>query len=104
MPAAIGSADGLRGIFDNGQVSALGDFQNGSHFRRQPEKMHGEDGARARSDGSFESPRVQVVREGMNVDENRARTQTGDAAGSREECERRGDDFVTWSNALHHEC
>ena len=99
LAALVGGADRLACILDHGQVVALGELEDRVHVDALPEDVHGHDRARPVGDRRLELRHVHVVGAGLDVDEDRRRTDVRDRLGGREEGERRGDDLVALADA-----
>src|SRR6266436_1994185 len=94
-PALVACADGLRAIFDHRQVLLAREIHDRVHVRGQTVEVNDDDGARARSHTARNLRRVDVVGVGLNVGEDRFRTERAHGAARGDKGERRENDFVT---------
>src|ERR1700680_298935 len=87
-------ADGLRAVFDDGQMLLAGEFHDGVHVRGQAVEMNDDDGTGARSHTTLELRQVDVVSAGMNVREYRFSAKCTDGTARGHKSERGQDDFI----------
>ena len=92
--ALVGGHHSLRGIFDDEQVVAVGDFVDGVHLAGDTRIMHGHDGLGLFGDGAFDQLLVEVHGVGADVHEHALGTAHGERVGGTDERERRHDDLV----------
>src|SRR5579875_3496694 len=69
--ALVVSADGLSGIFDDGQAMRACSFQNGVDSSRQPEELNGIHGPRSPRDGRFALCGINVEGRRIDIPQNR---------------------------------
>ena len=90
----------LAGVFDQREVVRLGQRHEAVEIRRVAIEMHRHDRLRARRDGALNGVWVEVIRDGVNVYEDRAGAcQQHDVRGGGE-AERRGDDLIARADAM----
>src|SRR3989442_9831784 len=92
------SAVRLRGIFNHAQVMTLRDVEDWIEVDSLAVKMHRNDRARVRSDGSFYLRRADRVRNRIDIDEDRLRAERGNSFRRRKESKRRRDHFIARSD------
>jgi hypothetical protein len=95
--------NGLTGVFDNRQPRPGGDAAEWFHLGTLAEKVDRHDRPGAGTDFLFDRPGIDVEADRVDVDEDGAGTDPGDAAAGGEEGERTGDDFITPSNIERHQ-
>src|SRR6266446_3134632 len=93
-PALVACANGLRAVFDHLQVLLAREVHDRVHVRSQTVEVNDDDGASARSHAARNLRRVDVVSVGMNVREDRFRSQRAHGAARGDKGERRENDFV----------
>ncbi len=94
--------DCLRRVLDDWHARLRRRGQNRIEVRRLAVQMDGDDRLRPRRDGRRHPRRVDVVRDGVDVDEHGRRAEPRHAAGGREERIRAGDDLVARADAQGH--
>ncbi len=90
---------GLGGVFDDGEIMAAGDGEDGVHVGGLAVQMNGEDGAGARGDGGFQLSGVQVVGAGIDVDVNGRGAGVADGGDGGVESVGDGDDLIAGADA-----
>ena len=98
-PAAPARAVGLGRVLDHRQAVAAGDLAQAVHVRGQPREMHRHHGPGPRRDRLLDQAGVQVVGQGIDVDEHGHGVRHHDRAGRRDEGIGRHDDFVAGFDA-----
>ena len=73
---------------------SFGKLKDGVHIGGKTEEMDRHNGSSARSDGRFNSLRIDVESDGIDVNEDRLGTDIGDGARGGDETKRCGDHFV----------
>ncbi len=91
----VGGAEGLAGVFDHGEVVALGQGEEGHHVGGAAEGVDYEEGTGARRDGRFDGCGREVERVGVDVDEYRGGALVADGVGGGDEGEGGDEDLVT---------
>ena len=98
-PASQGRADRLAGVVDQQQAVSVGDLLDRVPVGRVPEHVDDHDGLRPIGDPSLEVGGVEVVRVGLDVDEDRRGPLEEEGVGARRERERRHQDLVARTDA-----
>ncbi len=94
VAAAVQRSETLCCVFDDGETVARRDGVDGVHLRRLAVEADGENRSGPRRDGGFDFLGVEVVADGLDVDEDGARAGEGDHFAGGEKGEGRGDDLV----------
>ena len=101
----VGGAESLCGVFENGNAMVCADVADGGHVGAAPEEVDGADrfGLGVTSESGLELGWVDVERVGLDIDEDGARAEPGDATCGGEEGVRGGDDDVPRLDVQRHE-
>ncbi len=101
--ALVSAGDGLGRVLDDGQAVAARDGHDWVHVRHLSEQVDGHDRLGVLADDVLDLLGVDVVRDGVNVHEDRAGAGPPDAAGGGEERERGRDDLVADADVQAHQ-
>ena len=99
----IERAMGLGGVFDHREPSSLGERVDRVHVSGEPVQVDRDDRPGARRHTPRGVGPIEVVGDGVDVGEHRGRPLVQDGLGSRDERERRDDDFVPCPDARRRE-
>src|SRR5262249_48710759 len=103
LAAAVFGADGAGGIFDDRHAVLFRRGIHGIEVRRQPDLVDRYDSLGMRAYGLFDLPGVDVVRQRINVHENRRGTAVAHDVGGGDKRQRRDYYLIAGSYAQRHQ-
>jgi len=98
----LSSTDGLGGVFDDSQAVLCGNPADGLHRCDLAEEMNGDNGLGLRGDAGLDQIRIDIVGTGIDIDEDRGRSEACDGTGGGKESKGGGYYFVTGFDAEGH--
>jgi hypothetical protein len=92
-------ADGLAGVFDEGEAMPARNALKRLHVGRNAECVNGQDGARARGNGLFHGRRIEIERDGIDLGKNRRCAYLEHGVSHGYKCERGDNDLIALAYA-----
>ena len=101
--AFVFRADGLGCVLDYRKIVLRGDCLDGIHVRRQPKQVDWDDRLGTGRDRRFQSGRIEIVGNRIDIDEHGPRIQTRDRTSRSHKRERRSNNFVAGTDTERHQ-